>query len=109
MVIKMKEELYLTEIYLNPSLQFEPFFIESYYDGPISGSCFYNGIFYRFKVFSELDNRDRIYCLTRLGFFGKMHQRIRKFLYDKCVGKSLPYNSIEKFLFFLYIKFLRYI
>lgn len=102
-------ELTITNLFDQEGLPIEIVHIENFYDGPISGSCIFDGVFYAFELVSENFELDRIYRLTRVGFFGRMLRLTRKNLYEFCVKKSFPYSRLEKFLFFLYIKFLRYI
>jgi hypothetical protein len=102
-------EIYVTEVAGTLKTPFDIVFVEAMCDGPISGSCTFDGKFYAFECVSENTDLDRTYRLTRVGFFGRMLRLTRKNLYDICVKKSFPYSSLEKFLFFLYFKILRFI
>lgn len=102
-------EVYVSQVAGNLNPPFDIVFVELMYGGPISGSCIFDGKFYAFELVSENFEPDRIYRLTKVGFFGRMLRLTRKTLYEFCVKKSFPYSRLEKFLFFIYFKVLRYI
>lgn len=56
---------------------------EGYYDGPLSGYCYYDKKLFRFELQEEKDySRQRLYVMYSLGFFEKLKANIKHWFWE---------------------------
>lgn len=61
-------------------------FISNYYDEPLHGTCYYQGVLYEFKRIDDEDNFDHWLKLFELNLFTRVYWKLKQKFFEICVG-----------------------